>query len=339
MTSASQSDRPPTIIEVARLAGVSFKTVARVMNNEPGVRPAKREAVNRAAKMLGYVRNVSARQLAGSRSFLIAFLFDVPSDYVARAQAGAIVRCREAGYHLVVEEVRSGHEMDTARRLHGLRIDGVVLNPGLARNPIMVSALRDLGIRYVLISPEGCDPRDPSVKMDDRRAAYEMTQLLLSLGHREIAFISGGARPSSQDRRAGFIEALEEAGITLPAEFDLAGDFGFKSGEANGDKLFGGARRPTAVFAANDTMAVGAMVAAARFGVKIPAQVSVVGFDDSVLASIASPQLTTVRQPVRAMAKAAVDLLLEGGDANTRSPHQSFEFRIIERESTGRVPS
>lgn len=330
-------DRNPTIKEVAKLAGVSFKTVARVVNQEPSVTPDNREAVLRAMKMLNYVPNISARQLASNRSFLIALLFDVAFDYVARAQSGAITRCREAGYHLLVEEVPPGFETEISNRLQSVRVDGVILTPPLSRNPVLIEALRQRGLRYVLISPEEPDAFAASVSMDDRAAAFEMTRLLIELGHRDIGFIGAGERLASRRRRAGFLDALEQAGFPRRPEFEVDGDFYFPSGEAGADALLRAPIRPTAIFAANDAMALGALVSAARQGVRVPSELSVVGFDDISSATVVSPQLTTVRQPLSAMAAAAVELLLDR-DLSAEPPALTFDFEIIRRGSAAPPP-
>ena len=152
--------RRPTIKEVAKLAGVSFKTVARVVNNEPSVTAERREAVRKAMAMLNYAPNVSARQLASKRSYLMALLFGGGGlDNFARAQMGAIRRCREAGYHLIVEEAPPGSETEVATRLFNSRVDGVVVLPPLSFHPPMLEALRERGLRHALITVR--DDRSP----------------------------------------------------------------------------------------------------------------------------------------------------------------------------------
>ncbi len=330
----AQKERRPTIVEVAKLAGVSFKTVARVVNNETSVKPEKREAVLRAMKMLNYVPNISARQLASNKSFLIAMLFDAASDYVARAQSGAITRCREAGYHLIVEEVPAGYEIEVANRLQNLRVDGIILTPPLSRHAQLRAALAERDLRCVLLSPDEPDPPWPSVSLDDQAAAHEMTKLLIGLGHRRIGFISGGARPASRRRRAGYLAALDEAGLPhLPDQLEAEGDFSFRSGEVAADRLLRQSKPPTAIFAASDAMALGVMVVARSLEIRVPDQLSIAGFDDAGLATVVSPQLTTVRQPLRAMSAAAVGLLLDRQDADTPAALQ-FDFEIVKRGST-----
>lgn len=334
MSQTSPPVRRPTIKEVAKLAGVSFKTVARVVNNEPSVTAERREAVHKAMAMLNYAPNISARQLASKRSYLMALVFGGGGlDNFARAQTGAIRRCREAGYQLIVEEVVPGSESEVATRLHNARVDGVIVLPPLSFHPHLLQALRDRDLRYALISPDGGDPIASSVGLDDKLAAEQMTSRLIALGHQDIGFISGGDRRASTYRRIGYRTALENAAIPLRPDLEAEGDFSFKSGEAAARQLLGGSVRPTAIFAANDGMALGVMVAAARLGLRVPEDLSVAGFDDMPYAKLVWPELTTVRRPLREMAAAAVDLLLEPEDG--RPPHHVLlDFELIERGST-----
>lgn len=333
MSRTAPPPRRPTIKEVAKLAGVSFKTVARVVNNEASVGPERRQAVQKAMTMLNYAPNISARQLAGNRSYLMALLFDIGLDNFARAQTGAIRRCREAGYQLIVEEVPAGSETEVASRLHNSRVDGVIVLPPLSFHPPLLAALRERGLRYVLITPDAGDPAAPSVGLDDRLAAEQMTALLIGLGHREVGFISGGRHLASTYRRVGYRTALERAGLAWRPELEAEGDFTFRSGEAAARQLLGQAVRPTAIFAANDGMALGVMAAAARLGIQVPEDLSVAGFDDMPYARLVWPELTTIRRPLREMAVAAVDLLLAPED-DKPPEHLIVDFKLIERGST-----
>lgn len=328
----------PTIKEVAKLAGVSFKTVARVVNDEPSVRPDLREAVQDAMRMLNYVPNVSARQLSGRRSFLIALLFDISAAYVARAQAGAIRRCREAGYLLIVEEAPAGLETEIATRLEASRVDGVILTPPLSFHAPLIKALADRNLRYVLIAPQNDGGGAPLVAMDDRKAAQEMTRILIDQGHTRIGFILGvAASPAARERHEGFLEALRDAGIPRQEDLEVQGDFTFRGGEAAADSMLRAPDPPTAIFACNDSTALGAMVAAARRGVRVPTDLSVVGFDDTPAASVVWPQLTTVRQPLPEMGAAAVELLLQRDD-DKAVRRINLPYEIVQRGSVAPPP-
>jgi LacI family transcriptional regulator len=190
-----------TIYDVARAAAVSIKTVSRVLNGEPNVRPQTRQRVMESAAALRYRPSLSARSLAGARSYLLGLLFDNPSPaYVAEVQSGLTARCREAGYHLVVEPVscESPDVASVVEALTGaLRMDGLVLTPPVCDAAAVLDVLDSIGMPYVRIAPWGDVGRGARVAMDDRRAAYEMTDHLLELGHRDIGFIRGHPRHGS----------------------------------------------------------------------------------------------------------------------------------------------
>jgi LacI family transcriptional regulator len=335
--------RRSTIKEVAKAAGVSFKTVARVANNESAVSPETRDIVLKAMKALNYSPNISARQLRSKRSFLVALAVGTPDNaaaaamYLANALPGVTRRCNELGYHLLMEEVAPGGEMRAVTRLEHLHVDGVIVLPPLSLDEVFVSAIRAKRLRHVLVSSNRHDGTAPVVQIDETRAAYDMTGFLVQLGHRKIGFISGGKRYASERRYAGYIDALRVAGIERRRDLEIAGSFTFRSGEVAAQKLFEIEDPPTAIFAGNDEAALGVMLAAARAGVKVPDQLSIAGFDDAPSASVIWPQLTTVRQPLAAMTAKAVDLLADDA-AYKVSGVITLDFEIIERGSTGRAP-
>jgi LacI family transcriptional regulator len=305
----------PTIVEVAEQAGVSIKTVSRVLNNEANVRPETRELVLRVAGELNYRPKLSARSLAGARSFLIGLLYYDPSAaFVAGVQLGATLRCREAGYHLVVESLGEAPREVASQVEHmlaALRPDGVILTPPICDNPEVLAALSASQTPCVLISPGHEGQRLPHVRMDDVQAAEELTNLLISQGHRQIGFIKGATdQAASAWRLSGFRQAMQAHGVAVDEALVVQGDFRFPSGEAAAHQLLSRRSPPTAVFASNDDMALGVLAAAHRLGVQVPGDLSVVGFDDSPAASLVWPGLTTVRQPLREMAAAAVDMLI-----------------------------
>ena len=336
--------RRPTIKEVAKLAGVSFKTVARVASGESAVSENMRHNVLKAMKQLGYSPNVSARQLRSRRSYLIAFAGVEPTDeaaaamYQARAQPGALRGCSKVGYHLIFEQVAPGQEAEIVSRLDLLRVDGVVVTPPLSQEGAFVNALKAKKLRYVLISTDIHDGGIPIVGTNDRLAAQQMTKHLIKLGHRKIGLIKGARHFAARERLLGFIDALDEAGLARRSEYVVSGDFSFRSGELGAKKLLTLADRPTAIFACNDEMALGTMVAAARLGIGVPDSLSVAGFDDSFSATTVWPQLTTVRQPLSEMAELAVDMLLDEKRFN-EAPEVLMNSKIIKRGSTARAPA
>lgn len=334
----------PTIVDVAREAGVSIKTVSRVLNHEPGVHENTRDQVLKVVEALRYRPKQSARSLAGGRSFLIGLLYYDPSaNFVGSVQQGATLRCRELGYHLVVESLHNDApdlRQQVDRMVLALRPDGMILTPPLCDNPEVLAALRESGTPCVLISPERDIRGVPSVRMDDVHAAEEITNLLLSLGHRRIAIIKGPPDQSaSAARYQGFVNALRAHGIEPEPELVQPGAFTFASGRDAAHRLLGGRQRPTAVFASNDDMALGVMASATRRRIAVPDELSVAGFDDTPAARTVWPQLTTIGQPILEMAAAAADLLITGEARDFpagQPPGRVFDFCLTMRASTTR---
>jgi len=330
-----------TINDVAKAAGVSIKTVSRVLNGEPYVREDTRNRVNAAVAQLGYRPNISARALAGGRAYLVGLYYDNPSPgYLSEIQLGAISACRKAGYHLLVEELTL-EEGDIARRVDALlstvKMDGVILSPPVCDDLAVLDALDAAGVRYVRIAPVSQLERAPYVYMDDRRAAYEMTAHLQSLGHSRIGFVIGHkAHAAARLRHEGFLEAMQHAGYPVRDDWVRQGEFSFRSGLDAGAALLQGDDRPTAIFASNDDMALGVMTAAHRLGLALPQDLSVVGFDDSPSAQVMWPQLTTVRQPTAAMAATAAEMVIARAG---RTPPEDqpaarlLDFELVVRES------
>ncbi|MBQ1544079.1 MAG: LacI family DNA-binding transcriptional regulator [Caulobacteraceae bacterium] len=336
-----------TITHIARAAGVSIKTVSRVLNRETGVGAETRARVEAVIGQLGYRPNVSARSLAGARSYLIGLAFQkVATAYGLEFQFGAMAACRRAGYHLVVEQV--GDEDDGAaaplsRLFADIRVDGVILAPPAADDPAVLDDLEAAGLPYARVAPDGAFGRSPYAGMDDHRAAFEMTRLLWDHGHRRIAFIGGpDIHSSARRRREGWAAALAALGGEARPEWLERGMFLSHSGFEAADRLLDLAEPPTAIFAANDEMAFGALAAAAKRGLSVPRDLSVAGFDDTYGARSSWPPLTTVRQPVREMAEAAVDLLIAGfgAVASEDAPRAKLlEFALVERASVGPPPA
>jgi LacI family transcriptional regulator len=330
-----------TIDDVARLAGVSIKTVSRVLNREPYVRDSTRERVEAAATQLDYTPNVSARALAGGRSYLIALYYDNPSPgYVGQIEQGAMAACRREGRHLIVEEMREMGPavQDSIAAFHArVRPDGVILTPPLCDRPELLAALDAVNAAYVRIAPSWGLERSPFVYMDDREAAHEMTAYLQSLGHRDIAFIGGPVDHVAAARRTeGFSDAMAAAGFAVGPGRIQRGEFSFRSGWEAGERLLQDPQnRPTAIFAGNDDMALGVMAVANRLHVEIPSDLTLVGFDDSPSAQVVWPQLTTVRQPTAEMAAVAAEILIKRNSADKGPRGRLLGFKLVVRESSG----
>ena len=336
-----------TITDVAKRAGVSMKTVSRVLNAEPHVSEELRERVLAAAKDMRYRPKVSARSLAGARSYLVGFLLTTQHleqeavTYLVQAEIGALRACRAAGYHLLAEAVdmlSDDLRAEVEGLAHGLAVDGLILLPPLCDHPILLSELDAAGIGYVRIAPATDPGRSPHVEADDVGAARIMTDHLLDLGHRRIGFIKGlEAHAASERRLEGFRSALAARGVAVAEELIFPGAFDFKSGYETTDALLAGAEPPTAIFASNDLMAFGVMARAQELGRRVPEDLSVAGFDDSPPAGMMRPGLTTMRQPISEMGAIAAELIIgRAGKSEDAAPGRQHDLacELMVRGST-----
>ncbi len=326
--------------DVARAAGVSPKTVSRVLNDEANVRPRTREKVRAAMEAMNYRPHPSARSLASNRSYLVATLYDNPSsNYLTEIQAGVLEACDLHGYSMMVRPLVVESE-DFLPRVETLlshhRPDGLVLTPPITDHAGLLALLQDRGVPFASVSPIERAGRT-GVFMDEPGAAREMMATLVALGHRRIAHVIGHpAHGASHWRLDGYREALVAAGLAYEAALVVQGDFSFGSGVAAARQLFSLPRGsgPTAVFAANDDMAAGVIWAAGEHGLSVPRDVSVCGFDDTPISRQIWPTLTTIQQPSREMGRIAatqlLDLLRGRGSGGMRQV--SFALRL--REST-----
>jgi len=343
----TRKSRPVTIHDVAKKAGVAFKTVSRVLNNEANVTPETQEKVRKAITALNYSPSLAARVLAGNRSFLIGLLYDTPSSYyIHSVQFGALERCRKAGFHVILEHCNSEARNAPAAILDVIkntRMDGVILTPPLSDSQEVLDALVAEKVPHVLISPPELIYDISCVHMDNRRAAFDMTNYLISLGHERIAFIKGHPRHgAARLRLQGYQDALKASGLQTDPAMVKDGNFRFQAGVEAAEQLLHQKSPPTAIFAANDEMAAGVLTAAHRMGYAIPDALSVAGFDDIFYASVTWPALTTVRQPIAEMGDGAARLLLaklsskKDGSVGISSS-LSFKYELKLRGSTGPV--
>lgn len=331
-----------TIKDVAERAGVSAMTVSRVLNGESRVRDETRERVLEAMKALDYRPNISARSLAKARSFFLGLLYNNPNPgYVSELLIGMMNRCRQAGYHLAIED-SGATDSHWAKAIDAVlrtsNFDGVILPPPVSDFPSVRAALTDMDIPYVRIAPENDRASVPSVVTDDREAAQRMTRYLLELGHTRIGFIQGDPEHgSSRQREAGCREALQQAGIELRDAWVQPGRYTYRSGLVAAENLLNSDDRPTAIFASNDDMAAAVVAVANRLGLDVPGELSIAGFDDTQTATTLWPQLTTVRQPIAEMAAASIDMLtrmLEKGDDAGDPETRLIPCELIVRGST-----
>lgn len=333
----------PTIHDVAIHAGVSRMTVSRVINGEDRVKPETRRIVDAAIRALNYAPNPAARTLAGASVLRLGLLSRIPSAaYLGEFLIGALDRCSQINSQLIVRRHEPGaDEEEAAGMLIGARLDGVILPPPLADAPRLIERLLDAGIVLVATGSVRSASDMASIGIDDRGAALEMTRHLIKLGHRRIAFVSGLPNHAATGLRlAGYRDALSEAGIEINEALIAHGTYGYQSGLAAAEHLLLLDPRPTAIFASNDDMAAAAVATAHRHRLDVPADLSVCGFDDTPVATTIWPELTTIRQPVAAMADGAVTILADliaAKRAGTAPavPHRLLDFELIRRQSDG----
>lgn len=317
-----------TINDVARLSGVSKKTVSRVINRSPQVREDTRAKVQAVIQRFGYVPDPQARGLAFRKSFLIGLVYDNPNaQYVINVMEGALDALKDSDFELVVhpcDRKSAGFIPGVRRFATRQRLRGVILLPPVSDSDELVRALTELDCAYVRISYAQFDVPARMVATNDREAVAEAANYLESLGHRRIGLIAGpeGFR-SAAERRIGFLEALARRGVTVPPEWIVEGGYTYESGIACGEALLSKDPRPTAIFASNDEMAAGVYRAAHRLGLGIPQDLSVIGYDDGPLAARLLPSLTTIRLPIRDLGRLAASRLIEpqaGADGPGSSP-------------------
>ncbi|NWK97024.1 LacI family transcriptional regulator [Sphingobium lactosutens] len=304
----------PTIADVANAAGVSIRTVSRVLNKSPKVNKDTRERIQAAIDKLNFKPSLRARALAIGRSLLIGMVHhDRNALVLDTVQRGVGQEATRRGYEVIghavpmAEEGGIGHVLDFARRS---RVDGLVVLPPVSGIAGLPEALKAERIHAVALSSVPIAGYGTVLLSPEREAAGDVARYLLSLGHRRIAMITGPqAMMSACERRLGFIAALEETGTPLLGETE--GDYSLNAGIEGARTLLSLPTRPTAIFAANDIMAAGVLKVAAERGIAVPAALTVVGFDGSLLAEMLTPALTTVVRPFGEMARIATRHLID----------------------------
>ena len=334
-------ERKSTLSDIAKLAKVSIKTASRVVRQESNVSPKTRTAVEAAMKALKYRPSVAPRATVGSRSYVLALIFDNPNtSYIVELLRGALEQARKDGYHLLVEPVNlasANVAEDITNLLIQSNLDGMILPPPLCDDPAILQALVSSGKPFARISPSISKEIGLRVEISDYAAAREMTMKLIELGHTSIGFVTGRQGTATTRRRLdGFLSAMKDANLTVPDNFILEGTYEYRSGLEAGESLLKLAQRPTAIFASNDEMAAGLIAAAHKSGLSVPEELSIAGFDDSVIATVVWPQLTTVRQPIKEMAAAAVNMGTKQcrGQTKDDAAARKLPIELIMREST-----
>jgi LacI family transcriptional regulator, repressor for deo operon, udp, cdd, tsx, nupC, and nupG len=341
MTKRRRDVEPATTLrikDVAEKLGMSVATVSRAVSKPDRVNAETRQRVLAAVEKLGYKPNVIARSLRQGQSKSLLMITPTHSQFFIDIYVGAEAAAREMGFTtlLACDEGNTERELAYFDQVLSGRADGIIsltgfvpsaFAPGKRSLPPFVAALEPL---------EGHNT--PVVRIDHRSGAYVATRHLIDLGHRRIGHISGHRRAaSSAHRLAGYKDALSSAGIAFDSGLVQPGDFSVKSGEAAMTQLLRLSTPPTAVFAANDEMAIGAMIVARRQGLAVPEKLSVVGFDDQSLAAINNPPLTTVSVPRQEIGRRAAQELINVLNGKPPAGEVVMRTQLIERESTAKL--
>jgi LacI family transcriptional regulator len=329
-----------TIREIADLAGVSIATVSRVMNGHSDVAEETRDLVMRVVRENGYATNRSARGLSAGRTGLVGVLVPlVYPVYFSAILSGAAEALYEQELRLVLSPTQHEHDREVSlldRLMHGMTDGALIVLPEESSEEL--ARLLEQGYRFVVVDPRlPLDERVPSVSAAHASGADQAMSHLLGLGHRRIAAITGPRGwVATEDRRRGYHAALAAKGILPEPALEVEADFEIGPGRDAAGHLLDLHDPPTAIFAFNDNLAIGALQAARDRGLRVPGDLSVVGFDDVEPATIVTPTLTTVRQPLAEMGRTAVNLLMR------LLERQRFETlrvelatRLVVRESTG----
>ncbi|MCY1672938.1 LacI family DNA-binding transcriptional regulator [Novosphingobium sp. SL115] len=298
-----------TIQDVALRADVSLKTVSRFINGETNIRPALRERIAAAVRELGYQPKLAARQLAGNRSYVIALIaLARAGSYNARMMIAIGSAARAVGYHLVTELIDPA-DIPANGDFHiqlSLRPDSAILIPPFPDNGAILDFLERQGIPTVRVAAVHEGYGTP-IRVHDETITADLIRHLIALGHRRIGIVAPPLpEKASETRIAGYHRALDEAGIPVDPLLMVRGTFTFSSGVDAANRLLALPQRPTAIFATSDEMAMGVMARAQQMGYRIPQDLAVAGFDDFPESRLSYPPLTTVRQPIDAIARAAV---------------------------------
>ena len=327
----------PTMSELARTAGVSLPTFSKVLNGRPGVSKSMRERVTLLLTENGYVPRRAPGRDGGTIELVLGELESPWALSIVRAMENAAYA---EGLGVTLSRIRSGDPGGWLSMLSSRAPRGIVFGV-VETSAAEQTRLRELGIPFVVIDPEGNHPMSvPTVGIAHWRGALDATNYLISLGHREIATIGGPLRLlCSRARVDGFRAALSGAGLPLPADYVTHVDYSFEAGYAAAARLLAQPTPPTAIFAASDEQALGVYEAARLAHLRVPDDISVIGFNDAPIAHWASPPLTTVREPIDDMARHAVELLSRLREGEVVGPAVELATALVVRESTAPPPA
>lgn len=322
------------------MAGVSMMTVSRVINAEPKVRQSTRDAVNAAIAKLNYAPNRAARSLAGASQIRIGLLYSNPSEaFLSAFIVGSLEEAGRLDVQIVIQKVEEGEALGAAvDRMVAGGVDGVILPPPICESQEVLDVLRAADIPTVAVATPMVQEGIATILIDDASAARQMTAHLSGLGHERIGFIAGHPDLSaSKVRLEGYRHGLEEAGFEFDEELVAQGFFTYRSGLDAAEKLLSLENPPTAIFASNDDMAAAAVAVAHRRGLDVPGDLTVCGFDDVAMATTIWPELTTIHQPIAAMSRQAVEMLVtllrNKRQAEVGDQRIMVDYKLVRRQS------
>jgi len=331
-----------TIREIAREAGVSTATVSRVLNRPKEVSPATRAKVLAVSERNHYVSDGLAVGLVSRRSNLLGLVIPTITNSIYASSTQAIQRAaQKAGYTVLVgiSDFSPEIEAGLVHKLIERRVEGLILT-GAARPARLYAKLDRNGVPFVITWKLDDAPGLACVSFDNYKAAMAAVDYLVSLGHRRIGLVCGRGEVNDRahDRRRAFVDGLAKHGLTLDPALIHEGDFEFIEGRAALHRMLRQSRPPTAVFCANDIQALGALYECQDAGLRVPRDISIVGFDDLPISQYASPRLTTIRVPAAEMGLRATRVLLERIGGETALPKIELATDLVIRDSTGPRP-
>ncbi len=317
-----------TLKDVAKEAGVAFKTVSRVINNEPNVSKETKEKVEAAIKKLNFTPNLIARSLSCKKimNIGIAVGWPIESFYVSQLLSETLKACTEKEYNLSVfstaGDVKNAKDRIIAAS-SGLIVDGLILDTVTSSDKEFLEKLEALNIPFVIIHPTDLDESIAYdyVTIDDFAGAKKAVSYLIGLGHKNIGCIIGDSFTEAKDRYDGYKSALKDASLPCPSKsLCLSKDLtAYSVGYKYATELIKENESLTAIFCESDEIALGAITALINAGKSIPEDISIIGYDDSYAASLAMPSITTIHQPIDKIAKTAVEMLVKRIENNNGS--------------------
>lgn len=302
-----------TIKDIAKVANVSHTTVSRALNNNPLIKLETREKIQKIAKELNYVPNFNAKSLVNQKNYMVGLFFSsinrgTTSSFLVDTITG-IHSVLDVSYSLSVEGI---DEIKELSQINFQRYDGIIVMSQSESDSEFIAHLKEQKLPFVVVNRNIEDQDIVNVVADDKKGVMNGVEYAISCGHTQMGYIGGKESfQSENERRAGFISCLKEHNLPILKDFFYSGDYSLESGFEQMEKLLSNSKLPTIVFCANDDMAIGAMRAIDEKGLKIPEDLSIVGFDNTPITSYLSPPLTTISKPLKKISQLGTELLLK----------------------------